>query len=207
MDILTLELFDVTVSEALREIDRAVAASPGLPLRILLGGDTNLQHNVQRRLERLGRPALARPEGSGWRLDVPGLEPAPTALRPAVPAPAGLAGPGPAALPASPTAPVPPLLLTRSHLGPEGQDGGRRLLLGLLRELDPAVPWVGLALGALELLEDPQAVALLEALRDRGTPVRVSRESQLFPLEPLPFEVMEDSSWQRLAGRGGLTLL
>lgn len=205
MDILTLELFEVTISEALREIDRAVAASPGLPLRILLGGDSNLQHNVQRRLERLGRPAIARPEGGGWRLDVPGLEPAPTAIRPAFPAPAGPAVPGPAAVPAP--APVPPLLLTRSHLGPEDQDGGRRLMLGLLRELDPAVPWVGLALGALDLLEDPQAVALLEALQARGTPVRVSRESQLFPLEPLPFEVMEDSSWQRLAGRGGLTIL
>jgi hypothetical protein len=202
MDILTLELFDVTVSAALREIDRAMAANPGLPLRILLGADANLQHNVQRRLERLGRPAVARPEGGGWRLDVPGQAPAAVAPWPA-------AGPAPAATaePAPPPASVPPLLLTRAHLGAGGQDSGRRLLLGILRELDPAVPWVGLALDAVELLDDPQALALLEAIQARGVPVRISRESQLFPQEPTAFEIMEDSFWQRLAGRGGLTLV
>jgi hypothetical protein len=84
---------------------------------------------------------------------------------------------------------------------------GRRLLVGLLRELDPGVPWVGLALGGLELLEDPQAMAALQQLQARGTGVRLSRESQLFALDPLPFEIMEDSLWQRLAGRGGLTIL
>lgn len=205
MDILTLELFDVTVSEALREIDRAVTAHPGLPLRIQLGGDLNLQHNIQRLLERLGRPAAAHAEAAGWRLDVPA--PAPAAARPLPPAPAA---PALAVLPA-PAAPAegapPPLLLTRSALGPEGLDSGRRLLLGLLRELDPAVPWVGLAMGALELLEDPQALAALQQLQARGTQVRVSRDSQLFALEPVPFEIMEDSLWQRLAGRGGLTLI
>jgi hypothetical protein len=111
----------------------------------------------------------------------------------------------------APAAPWPggcrPLLLTRSHFGQGGQDIGRRLLLGVLRELDPAVPWLGLALDALELLEDPQAMALLEQLQARGTPVRISRESQLFSLEPAPFDIMEDSQWQRLAGRGEITLL
>jgi len=76
----------------------------------------------------------------------------------------------------------------------------------VLRELDPAVPWVGLALDGLDLLDDPQAMALLQALQARGTPVRISRESQLFPRED-GFEILEDSLWQRLAGRGGLTLL
>jgi hypothetical protein len=69
------------------------------------------------------------------------------------------------------------------------------------------VPWLGLALDALELLEDPPAMALLEQLQARGTPVRISRESQLFSLEPAPFDIMEDSQWQRLAGRGEITLL
>ena len=46
------------------------------------------------------------------------------------------------------------------------------------------MPWVCLALGALELLEDPQTLAALEQLQARGVPVRVSRESQLFALEP-----------------------
>jgi hypothetical protein len=197
MDILTLELFDVTVSEALREISRVLEAHPGLPLRILLGGDPMLRHNIQRFLERLGRPAVAQPEGSGWRMDVVGpARPAPP-VRPPAPAPAP-----------APVQPVPrPLLLTRSHLGQGSPDMGRRLLLGVLRQLDPAVPWLGLAMGAVELLDDPQARDLLERLQARGTPVRVSRESQLFPLEPAAFEIMEDSHWQRLAGRGELTVL
>jgi hypothetical protein len=195
MDILTLELFDVTVSEALREINRVLEAHPAMPLRILLGGDPMLRHNIQRFLERLGRTAQLRQEGAAWRFEVAGTQapaPAPAAPvpRPAAPAPAGR-----------------PLLLTRAHLGQGSQDIGRRLLLGLLRQLDPAVPWLGLALDALELLDDPQAREILEQLQARGIPVRISRESQLFPLEPARFEVMEDSQWQRLAGRGELTIL
>jgi len=199
MEILTLELFEVTVSEALREVGRAVEENPDRPLRILLGHDRMLQHNVQRLLDRLGLPARASQDGQAFRLDV---------ARPGAKEP-----PGPAAVPVQagqvpvPAPAVPPLLLTRSRLGPRSQDAGRRLLLGLLRELDPAVPWVCLALGALELLEDPQAVTALEQLQARGVPVRVSRESQLFALESTPFEVMEDSHWQRLAGRGSLTIL
>jgi len=197
MDILTLELFDVTISEALREINRALEGHPGMPLRILLGGDRMLQHNIQRFLDRLGRPAMLRQDGTAWRMDVAGTVQAPPPAMP-VSAPA-------------PAAPWPggcrPLLLTRSHFGQGGQDIGRRLLLGVLRELDPAVPWLGLALDALELLEDPQAMALLEQLQARGTPVRISRESQLFSLEPTAFEIMEDSLWQRLAGRGEITIL
>jgi hypothetical protein len=198
MDILTLELFDVTISEALRETSRALEAHPGMPLRILLGNDRMLQHNLQRLLDRLGRPAVLHPDGSAWRFEVAATAPAPAApvRSPQVPPPA----------PAAP-APARPLLITRSRLGDGSADIGRRLLLGVLRELDPAVPWVGLALDGLDLLDDPQARSLLEALQARGTKVRISRESQLFPLEQGPFEVMEDSRWQRLAGRGELTLL
>ena len=199
MDILTLELFDVTVSEALREINRALESHPAMPLRILLGGDRMLQHNIQRFLVRLGRQAELRQDGAVWRIDVAGAAVTP---HPATPAPAPPAVPIPAAL-----AGARPLLLTRSSLGNGSQDIGRRLLLGVLRELDPAVPWLGLALDGLELLDDPQAKALLEQLQARGTPVRVSRESQLFPLEPAAFEIMEDSQWQRLAGRGEITIL
>jgi hypothetical protein len=199
MEILTLELFEVTVSEALREVGRALEEHPDRPLRILLGHDRMLQHNVQRLLDRLGRQTQARQDGPVWRLDVtpPGKGAAPALPRAQV-----------QAAPAQAPAPAPPpLLITRSRLGSPSQDAGRRLLLGLLQELDPAVPWVCLALGALELLEDPQALAALEQLQARGVPVRVSRESQLFALEPLPFEVMEDSHWLRLAGRGALTIL
>jgi hypothetical protein len=200
MDILTLELFDVTVSEALREINRALETHPAMPLRILLGSDRMLQHNIQRFLDRLGRSAVLHPDGSAWRFEVAGPAQAPS-FAPAAPAPAV---PIRAAALAAAGRPV---LLTRSHLGQGASDIGRRLLLGVLRELDPGVPWLGLALDGLELLEDPQARALLERLQTRGIPVRISRESQLFALEPAAFEIMEDSQWQRLAGRGELTIL
>jgi hypothetical protein len=85
---------------------------------------------------------------------------------------------------------------------------GRRLLLGVLRELDPQVPWVGLALEATELLEDAEGLALLRSLQARGTAVRISRECLLFPDGPEgAFETIEDSQWQRLAGKGELTIL
>ena len=59
----------------------------------------------------------------------------------------------------------------------------------------------------LELLEDPLAMRVLMSLQAQGTPVRISRESQLFPMEPGSFEIMEDSQWQRLAGRGEIIIL
>lgn len=198
MDILTLELFDVTVSEALREISRVCEAHPALPLRILTGGDEMLVHNVQRFLERSGRSAQVLREGGRWRIETRSAE---------VPAPALRApDPPPRVIPAH--APPRPLLLTRSALGSGQAGAGRRLLLGLLRELDPQVPWVGLALEAAQLLEDPEALAVLRALEARGTRVRISREGLLFPDGPeVAFEVVEDSEWQRLAGRGELTMI
>jgi hypothetical protein len=212
MDIVTLELFDVTVSEAIRETARALDQHPGLPLRILLGGDGMVRHNVVRLLERSGHAAQPQPEGAHWRIDIAGLPgaaqlPAPAAMRPLAPtAPAVDAPPQGLSQPA-----CRPLLLTRSRLGsgtPVGQDAGRRLLLGVLDNLDPAVPWLGLALEGLELLEDDQALALLERLRARGVRVRISRDSQLFPSEwGERFELLEDSHWQRLAGRGELTII
>ena len=210
MDILTLELFDVTVSSALKEINRAVEDHPTLPLRILLGGDPMLHHNILRFLERLGRAPRLRAEGSRWRIDATGL-----AARPSPPAPVTpiFFQPPVASVPfltpeAAPAAAVrQPLLLTRAAMGQGLAATGRRVLLGVLRELDPSVPWVCLALEALELLDDPQALKVLEALQARGIAVRISRESQLFPTGDSPFEIMEDSQWQRLAGRGEIVIL
>jgi hypothetical protein len=208
MDILTLELFDVTISEALRELHRALEDHPFMPVRILLGHDPMLQHNIQRYLERLGRPGVLLQDGADWRIEVAGAGSGPARTPPAAqPVAAPFQPPIPAAPQAAPAAGTRPLLITRSQLGQGSQDIGRRLLLGVLRELDPAVPWLGLALDGLDLLDDPQAMVLLAGLQARGTPVRVSRESQLFPLEPGPFETMEDSHWQRLAGRGAITIL
>jgi hypothetical protein len=210
MDILTLELYEVTVSEALREVQRVLEAHPSLPLRILLGGDGMLHHNLVRFLERNGRSALLRAEGSRWRIEVGGHAPARATALPAparpLPLPASL--PAPVAAQAAPQPePRRPILLTRSSLGQGSAAIGRRLLLGVLRELDRGVPWLCLALEGLELLDDPQALRILEAIQAQGTPVRISRESQLFPTEAGPFEVMEDSHWQRLAGRGEIIIL
>jgi hypothetical protein len=206
MDILTLELFDVTVSEALREVQRVLEDHPSLPLRILLGGDGMLHHNLVRFLERNGRSALLRAEGNRWRIEVGGQAPARTSPPPPPVRPLPLPDHLPARV--APQAEVRrPILLTRSSLGQGSAAIGRRVLLGVLRELDPGVPWLCLALEGLELLDDPQAHRILEAVQAQGTPVRISRESQLFPTEAGPFEVMEDSHWQRLAGRGEIIIL
>jgi hypothetical protein len=203
MDLLTLELFDVTVSEALREINRVLEDHPALPLRILVTGDEMLLHNIQRFLDKAGRTASPFRENGRWRIEtgpktasVPSL---PIAIEPVQ-----------RILSATPGLPraTPPLLLTRAALGTGNGGSGRRLLLGVLRELDPSVPWVGLALEAADLLEDPEALAVLSAIRKRGTPVRISRACLLFPDGPEgAFEPIEDSEWQRLAGRGDLTIL
>lgn len=205
MDILTLELFDVTVSEALREIQRVLEDHPALPLRILLGSDEMFHHNILRFLERKGRTPLLRSDGGRWRIEVAGQ---PSGLAPR-PSPPPSAPPAPRALPAPEAQPPArlPILLTRSSLGQGSLAVGRRLLLGVLRELEPSTPWLCLALDGLELLEDDQALRILEALQAQGTPVRISRESQLFPTQSCPFDIMEDSHWQRLAGRGALIIL
>jgi hypothetical protein len=203
MDILTLELYDVTVSEALREINRVLEAHPDLPLRILAGGEEMLVHNIQRFLERTGRGAKIQRDGARWRIETGPIGPA----APPQPEPRlHPAAPPPRVIPAQ-AAPR-PLLLTRAALGSGSGGSGRRLLLGLLRELEPQVPWVGLALDATGLLEDPEALAVFQALEARGTRVRVSRDGLLFPDEPeSAFGVIEDSEWQRLAGRGDLIIL
>ena len=207
MDILTLELFDVTVSAALKEIDRAVGDHPGQRLRILLGGDQMLQHNIMRFLERHGRTPTLKSERGHWRIDADG--PAPAGPSPALqlaPQPELMAHPvAPDSGPPAPAAALNPLLLTRATMGQGG--AGRRVLLGVLNQLEPGVPWVCLALEGLELLEDPQALRALEALQARGIPVRISREGQLFATGDSPFEIMEDSQWQRLAGRGAIVIL
>ncbi len=203
MDILTLELFDVTVSRALLEVKGALDRHPGLPVRIIVDSDEMLRINVARFLERQGRPATLRPMGSHWQLDVPPdyrpvpvPPPPPPSLAPAfAPAPARNEGPR-------------PVLLLRSAFAPGDRALGRRLLLGVLERLEAGTPWLLLAHEALGLLEDPGALEVLEALGARGIPVRLSRTSLAYFEHSSPsFEPMEDAEWQALLGRGSLTVL
>lgn len=197
MDILTLELFDVTVSQALTEAHRALEQHPGMPLRILLEGEEMVLHNLQRFLERQERKVTATPMGSHWQLDI-----APTSR----PAPAVTLQPLPA--PVLPHAAPRPLILLRSAFAPGERALGRQLLLGALKAVAPPVPWVALAHEALELLEDPLAVEVLASVQARGIPVRLSRASLSFLRKsPGAFAMIEDDEWLALAARGDATIL
>lgn len=195
MDILTLELFDVTVSQALTEVNRALEQHPDLPMRIILEGEEMVLHNVLRFLERQERNVTSTPVGARWQLDIAKAARTGPTLQP-LPAPVvSLAAPR-------------PLLVLRSAFVPGDRALGRRLLLGLLRAVEPPVPWVGLGHEALELLDDPLALEVLESLQARGIPVRLSRESLAFTRrDPGAFEILEDIEWQVLAARGGATVL
>ncbi len=199
MDILTLELFDVTVSGALLEVRQALETHPGMPLRIHIDADDMLRLNLQRYLERQGRALSLRALEGRWQFDVAaGPNPAPAAAIEALPTPI---------LPPLSSGPRPVLLL-RSAFAPGDRALGRNLLLGVLERMDPDIPWLLLAHEALDLLEDPRALEILQNLQARGLSVRLSRESLRFLQRPeAPFTTMEDAEWQSLLGRGGLTLL
>lgn len=186
MDILTLELFGVTASQALRELGQVLDRDPGIPLRIL-GEDETVLHNVQRLLERRFRPfRVVSAEARSWRVD------AEAKARPAA-----------LDLPPAP----PPVLVVRSAFTPGDRALGRRLLLGVLARIAPGTPWVCLAHDALELLEDPAALDLLESLESKGIPVRVSEGSRAYYRVETPFETLEDAVWQDLAARGAVTVI
>jgi len=194
MDILTLELLDVTVSQALTELSRVLERHPDLPLRVLLNGEETVLHNLLRFLERQHRKVVSTPVGSRWQLDV---DPVPKAAPHLQPLPSPVISTS-----------ARPLVLLRSALVPGDRALGRRLLLGILRAVAPPTPWLALAHEALELLEDPQALELLAGIRASGVPVKISKESLAYMrLDPGPFEAMEDREWQALAARGSVTLL
>ncbi|MDR3683407.1 MAG: hypothetical protein P4L11_06740, partial [Geothrix sp.] len=158
MDILTLELLDVTVFQALLELRGLLADHPGEALRIR-GEDDLLRVNVTGFLEKQGRVVRHSRQGGRWELQVA------QAARPVASAP-------------PPVAPLPrPVLLLRGAFAPGDRALGRRLLLETLSHLAPGTPWLCLAHQAVELLEDPGALAILEDLRARGIPVHVSVSS------------------------------
>ena len=186
MDILTLELFGVTASQALRELGQVLDRDPGIPLRIV-GEDETVLHNVQRLLERRFRPfRLVSADARAWRVDA---EAKPTATVPPSPPP------------------PPPVLVLRSALTPGDRALGRRLLLGVLSHIRPGTPWVCLAHEALELLEDPLALEILGRLESQGIPMRVSAGSRAFHRLETAFDELEDVVWQDLAARGAVTVI
>lgn len=190
MDILTLELLDVTVFQALLELRALMDEHPGEAL-VIRGEDETLRLNVAGYLEKQGRPVRLVRSGNPWELQVP----AGALSRPAPPAPP----PRPA---------IPPVLLLRSAFAPGDRALGRRLLLETLGQVDSATPWLCLAHQGVELLEDPLAVEALEDLQARGVPVQVSEASLAHAgQDPGAFQVVPDPGWQRLLGQGGLTVL
>lgn len=188
MDILTLELLDVTVFQALLELRELLADHPGEAMRIR-GEDDLLRVNVQGFLEKQGRTARLVRQGGQWELQVPHSAKAPALAEPEPPAP-------------------PPVLLLRSAFAPGDRALGRRLLLDTLAHLEPGTPWLCLAHQAVELLEDPGAVAILEGLRGRGIPVQVSAASLGHGgQDGAGFEEVADERWQKLLARGAVNLL
>lgn len=188
MDILTLELLDVTVFQALLELRSLMAEHPGEALRVR-GEDEMLRINVAGFLEKQGRVARLTQPGTPWELLV-----------------AQAPRPVPAAVPGAPA--LRPVLLLRSAFAPGDRALGRRLLLETLSHLESGTPWVCLAHQGVELLEDPLAVAALETLRDRGIPVRVSVASLAHGgLDPGGFDLQPDAEWQKLLARGEAAVL
>jgi hypothetical protein len=188
MDILTLELLDVTVFQALLEVRGLLADHPGAALRIR-GEDDLLRVNVAGFLEKQGRTVRPVRQGGQWELQVA------QAVRP-VPL-------------TSPAAPVPrPVLLLRGAFAPGDRALGRRLLLETLAHLEPGTPWLCLAHQAVELLDDSVAVAILKDLRARGIPIHVSVASLAHGgQEDAGFDLVPDEGWQKLLVRGGVTVL
>lgn len=188
MDILTLELLDVTVFQALLELKGLLGDHPGEPMRIR-GEDDLLRMNVTGFLEKQGRAVRLVRQGAHWELQV-----------------AQAARPVPLVTPAAPT--LRPLLLLRSAFAPGDRALGRRLLLETLSHLESGIPWICLAHQAVELLEDPGALAILEGLRGRGIPIHVSAASLAHSGQGAAgFDQVPDEGWQKLLARGGMTVL
>lgn len=190
MDILTLELLDVTVFQALLELRAQLAEHPGEAL-LIRGEDEMLRVNVAGYLEKQGRGVRQTQQGSQWELVVAAVR------KPSAP---------PAAISSEIT--PRPVLLLRSAFSPGDRALGRRLLLETLAQLEPGTPWLCLAHQAVELLEDPGAVAILEGLQGKGIAIRVSAPSLAHTRqEDGGFDLVQDGGWQKLLARGLLTVL
>jgi hypothetical protein len=193
MDIVTIELFDLTVSQALQEVQRAMDANPTSALRIMLDDEMH-KHNVIKLLDKHGRALELSSSGQLVTIEVKAIN-KPKLLPPAQIIPADYR-----------PARAQPVLILSGSIGAGDPNMGRRLLLEILRRADKQIPWVGLAFEGGTLLRDPAGAKALRDLVSAGVPVRISRECRMFyPDETAGFEVMEDSEWQTLLLKGNAT--
>jgi hypothetical protein len=205
MDIEPLELFDMTVSQAVLEVQGALDADSGRGFSIVMDDETH-RRNIVKLLNKHGRTFGEHAKGALVTIDIDPVKvlKKPAALRPApVPMFSTQAERPPA--PAVQAAP-PPVLVLSGTLGGGDRTSGRRLLLEVLRRADRSIPWVGIASEGASLFRDQDGLAVLQKLKASGVPVRVSRECAMFnPDESAGFDTMEDSEWHGLLLKGKVT--
>jgi hypothetical protein len=193
VDIVVTELFDLTVSQAVLEVQRVLDAHPGSPIRIVLDDEMH-KHNVIRLLEKQGRQVSVSAQGQLVTINVKELS-KPKYLPPAP------------VIPATPKpAPILPIIVLSGSIGNGDPMMGRRLLIEILRRADKQIPWIGLAHEGASIFRDASGLRAMKDLAASGVRVRVSRESKMFyPDETAGFEDMEDSEWQTLLLKGAVT--
>ena len=193
MDIITLELFDLTVSQAVLEVQRVLDTHPNSAIRVVLDDETH-KRNVIKLLDKHGRTVNVHTQGQIATIDVNAIK-RPTYLPPAVIVP----------LEPKPV-PIPPVLVLSGSIGIGDPIIGHRLLLEVLRRADKHIPWIGIAYEGASILTDPTGQKILRNLKASGVSIRVSRDCMMFhPEEADGFEVMEDTEWQALLLRGNVT--
>lgn len=208
MDTLILELFDLTISQALIEVRNALQKHTGR-IRILLPLDEMLRINLERLIEREGRNGNTQQVGSVFQMDLPVTHRlAAPPLPPPPPPPVPIRTPLPAPmLPADMAAPK-HFLLLHSAFSPGERALGRQLLLGVLEQIHASDPTLTLAHAALELLEDPRAMEILLDLQAKGAKIQVSSGSLRYHgIQACPFALVEDDVWQKILAQGMLQIL
>jgi len=203
MDIVTLELFDLTVSQAVLEVQKLLDAYQGKAVRIVMDDDTH-RRNVVKLLGKHGRTFGEQVKGPLVTIDV---DPMKVLKKPALlsPAPVPMLNTRTEQKPPPPP-PTPPVLVLSDAIGGGDRTTGRRLLLEVLRRADRSIPWVGIASEGASLLRDQDGLKVLQGLKAAGVKVRVSRECAMFnPDESAGLDVMEDSEWHGLLLKGKVT--
>jgi hypothetical protein len=204
-DIEPLELFDMTVSQAVLDVQKQLDARPGQALCIVMDDETH-RRNVVKLLNKYGRTFNEQAKGALVTIDVDPMKvlKKPPVLTP-VAVPRFSTQAEQAQAPPPPAQPLPVLILSCA-VGGGDKTTGRRLLIEILRRADRSIPWVGVAFEGASLLRDPDGLKALRGLNASGVKVRVSRECAMFNAdESAGFDVMEDSEWHGLLLKGKVT--